>query len=41
MMIPRGSEEDLKAATATAGPVSVAVDGSSNAFRVSVKLLNS
>ena len=32
--IPVGSESDLQAATATAGPVSVAVDGSSNAFRV-------
>ena len=39
VMIPRGSEEELKAATATAGPVSIAIDGSSNAFRVSVKLM--
>ena len=33
--IPYGSEADLQAATATAGPVSIAVDGTSNAFRVS------
>ena len=33
--IPGGSESDLQAATATAGPISIAIDGSSNAFRVS------
>ena len=32
--IPTGSESDLQAATATAGPISIAMDGSSNAFRV-------
>ena len=32
--IPPGSEMDLQAATATAGPISVAVDGTSSAFRV-------
>lgn len=31
--IPSGSELDLQAAVATAGPVSVAIDASSNAFR--------
>ena len=36
--IPSGSEIDLQAATATAGPVSVAIDGSSNAFRVSCNI---
>ena len=35
VVIPSGNEDDLQAATATAGPVSVAVDASSNAFRVS------
>lgn len=34
--IPYGSEDDLQAATATAGPISVSVDASSNAFRVSL-----
>lgn len=34
--INSGSESDLQAAVATAGPVSVAVDSSSNYFRVSV-----
>ncbi|XP_041379493.1 silicatein-like [Gigantopelta aegis] len=33
VQIPPGSESELQAATATAGPVSVAIDGSSNAFR--------
>ena len=32
--IPTGSEKDLLAAVATVGPVSVAVDASTNAFRV-------
>ena len=32
--IPSGSESDLLAAVATAGPVAVAVDASSKAFRV-------
>lgn len=32
--IPGGSETDLLAAVATAGPVAVAVDASSKAFRV-------
>lgn len=32
--LPVGSEPGLQEAVATAGPVSVAVDGSSNAFRV-------
>ena len=32
--IPSGSEASLLAAVATAGPVSISVDGSSNAFRV-------
>ncbi|XP_003383726.1 PREDICTED: cathepsin L1-like [Amphimedon queenslandica] len=31
--IPTGSEAELQSALATAGPVSVAIDGSSNAFR--------
>ena len=34
VVIPKGSEDDLQAATATAGPISVAVDANSNAFRV-------
>ena len=32
--VPSGSESDLLAAVATAGPVAVAVDASSKAFRV-------
>lgn len=32
--IHAGSEQDLLEAVATVGPVSVAVDGSTNAFRV-------
>ena len=40
VVIPSGSEDDLQAATATAGPVSVAVDASSNAFRVSTVHMN-
>ena len=32
--ITSGSESDLQAAVASAGPVAVAVDGSSRAFRV-------
>ena len=32
--IPSGSELDLQAAVATAGPVSVAIDATSNAFKV-------
>ncbi len=32
--LPPGSEKELLAAVATVGPVSVSVDGSSNAFRV-------
>ena len=35
VMITSGSEADLQAAVATAGPISVAIDGTSNAFRVS------
>ena len=35
VMIRSGSETDLQAAVAFAGPVAVAVDGSSTAFRVS------
>lgn len=35
LKITPGSESDLQIAVATAGPVSVAIDGSSNAFRVS------
>ncbi len=34
VQIPSGSEEHLQLALATAGPVSVAIDASSNAFRV-------
>ena len=34
VQISKGSENSLLAAVATTGPVSVAVDGSSNAFRV-------
>ena len=34
VMIPSGSEKQLEAAVATAGPVAVAIDASSNAFRV-------
>jgi cathepsin L len=33
VMIPSGSEKQLEAAVATAGPVAVAIDASSNAFR--------
>ena len=33
--ITSGSESDLQSAVANVGPVSVAVDGSNNAFRVS------
>ena len=33
--ISSGSESDLQSAVANVGPVSVAVDGSNNAFRVS------
>ena len=32
--IPAGSEKDLLGAVGSVGPVSVAVDGSTNAFRV-------
>lgn len=32
--IKSGSEQELLAAVATVGPIAVAVDGSSNAFRV-------
>lgn len=35
--IPYGNEDDLQAATATAGPIAVSVDASSNAFRVSYR----
>ena len=35
VQIPSGSEEDLESAVATAGPIAVAIDASSNAFRVS------
>ena len=35
VQIKSGSESDLQGAIANAGPVSVAVDGSSNYFRVS------
>lgn len=34
--ITSGSESDLQSALANVGPVSVAVDGSNNAFRVSI-----
>ena len=34
--IKRGSESDLMGAVANVGPVSVAIDGNSNAFRVTV-----
>ena len=34
MLVTSGSESDLKAAVASAGPVAVAVDASSKAFRV-------
>ena len=34
--IKKGSESDLMAAVANVGPVSVAIDGNSNAFRVTV-----
>lgn len=37
--INQGSESDLLGAVANVGPVAVAVDGSSNAFRVSVCIL--
>ena len=37
--ISKGSEDNLLAAVASTGPVSVAVDGDSNAFRVSIALL--
>ena len=33
--ISSGSESDLQSAVANVGPLSVAVDGSNNAFRVS------
>lgn len=32
--IPKGNEVELQSAVATAGPIAVAFDGSSNAFRV-------
>ncbi len=35
VQVKTGSESDLQAAVATAGPVAVAVDGSPNYFRVS------
>ncbi len=34
--LPPGNEKELLAAVATVGPVSVSVDGSSNAFRVCI-----
>ena len=34
--ISSGSESDLQTAVANVGPISVAVDGSNNAFRVSL-----
>lgn len=36
--VKSGSESDLMGAVANVGPVAVAVDGSSNAFRVSIEL---
>lgn len=38
-IIEQGNEEDLEVAVANEGPVSVAVDASSNAFRVLHHLL--
>ena len=34
-VIEQGNEDDLKAAVAKVGPIAVAVDASSSAFRVS------
>ena len=36
--ISSGSESDLQTAVANVGPISVAVDGSNNAFRVSLSV---
>ncbi len=36
--IKSGSEEDLLTAVANVGPVSVAIDGANNAFRVSLSV---
>ena len=40
VQVKSGSETYLKAAVASAGPVSVAVDANSNAFRVGVVVHN-
>lgn len=37
--IKSGSEDDLQTAVANVGPVSVAIDGANNAFRVSLSSL--
>ena len=37
--IKSGSEENLLAAVATVGPIAVAVDGSSNGFRVTIAIM--
>ena len=37
--IASGSESNLEAAVANVGPVAVAIDGASNAFRVSERIL--
>ncbi len=34
--LPSGNEKELLAAVATVGPVSIMMDGASNAFRVSI-----
>ena len=39
VQIKSGNEKELQAAVATGGPVAVAIDGSSNAFRVNAAIL--